>query len=491
MNMETERKEVGSVTGIYQELEHWNVNTGDKTIHAKRMPGFFRTIKNYTQSLYLLFFLVPYLRWNGKQAILFDITHNQFHFFNLTVLPQDIWMLSLLLLLLAMVLFAVTSVASRVWCGYFCFQTAWTDWFVWIEDKIEGNPQARRKLDAAPWSAGKIWKKSIKHFIWMLISLLTGISFSIWFVDAYDYWNKLVHLQLPLVGWVTLATLFFGTYILAALLREQVCMWMCPYARIQGVMTDSQTILPVYDFRRGEPRGKLHRKAGEGGGAAQGDCIDCFQCVQVCPTGVDIRDGQQLGCITCGLCLDACDSIMDKVGKPRGLIRYASLDELEGKPAKKMYQHPRTLVYIGIILIAFGGIVYGLTHLGSVVLKVIPERQPLYVYLSDGSIQNKYELKVLNKTDSDLRIGVTAEGGVRDQVIIGAEKPLLARHSRSTSFTIFVRAPGQNIKMEVTPIEFRIQSIDDPLIGAEYKTKFNGPAVDLGRRIISGMGSVK
>ncbi|MDD5384609.1 MAG: cytochrome c oxidase accessory protein CcoG [Gallionella sp.] len=473
--MEIERKEAGSVTGIYQELEHWNVNTGAKTIHAKRMPGFFRTIKNYTQALYLLFFLVPYLRWNGKQAILFDITNSQFHFFNLTVLPQDIWMLSLLLLLLAMVLFAVTSVASRVWCGYFCFQTAWTDWFTWIEDKIEGNPQARRKLDVAPWNVGKIWKKSIKHFIWMLISLLTGISFSTWFVDAYDYWNKLVHFQLPLVGWVTLATLFFGTYILAALLREQVCMWMCPYARIQGVMTDSQTILPAYDFRRGEPRGKLHRKAGEEGRAAQGDCIDCYQCVQVCPTGVDIRDGQQLGCITCGLCLDACDSIMDKVGKPHGLIRYTSLDELEGKPAKKMYRHPRTLVYIGIILIAFGGIVYGLTHLGSIALKVIPERQPLYVNLSDGSIQNKYDFKVLNKTDHDFHVTVTAEGGVKDQVIIGAEKPLLTHHGRSTSFTIFVRAPGENIKREVTPIVFRIQSVDDPLIAAEYKTKFNGP----------------
>jgi cytochrome c oxidase accessory protein FixG len=474
VNKETEQKETGSVTGIYQEFEHWSVNTGDKTIHAKRMPGFFRTVKNYTQSLWLLFFLGPYLRWNGKQAILFDIEHRQFHFFNLTVLPQDIWMLSLLLLLLAMGLFAITSVASRVWCGYFCFQTAWTDWFTWIEEKIEGKPTARRKLDAAPWSLEKFRKKVIKHFFWMVIALLTGISFSIWFVDAFDYWNKLLHFQLPLVGWVVLIMFFLGTYILAGFMREQVCMWLCPYARIQGVMTDSQTILPTYDFNRGEPRGKMHRKAAEGS-MAQGDCIDCYQCVQVCPTGVDIRDGQQLGCITCGLCLDACDSIMDKVGKPHGLIRYASLDELEGKPAKKMYQHPRTLVYIGIILIAFGVIVYGLTHLGSMTLKVIPERQPLFVSLSDGSIQNKYTFKVLNKTDKDLFVTVTAEGGVKDQVILGAEKPLLTHHGRGTSFTIFVKAAGGNIKREVTPIEFRVQSIEDPLIAAEYKTRFNGP----------------
>ncbi|MBI5439527.1 MAG: cytochrome c oxidase accessory protein CcoG [Nitrosomonadales bacterium] len=438
------------------------------------MPGFFRTVKNHTQSLYLLFFLIPYLRWNGKQAILFDTTNRQFHFFDLTILPQDIWMLSLLLLLLAMALFAVTSVASRVFCGYFCFQTAWTDWFTWIEDKIEGPPHARRRLDAAPWIAEKIRKKVIKHLVWMAIALFTGISFSIWFVDACGYWNDLAHFRLPLVGWVTLAAFFFGTYIMAGLLREQVCMWMCPYARIQGVMTDSQTILPAYDFNRGEPRGKLHRKAA-GESMAQGDCIDCYQCVQVCPTGVDIRDGQQLGCITCGLCLDACDSIMDKVGKPRGLIRYASLDELEGKPAKKIYRHPRTLVYLGIILLAFGGIVYGLTHLGSLTLKVIPERQPLFVRMSDGSIQNKYEFKVLNKTGKDLFVTVTAEGGVKDQIIIGAEKPLLAHHGRGTSFTIFVKAPGDNVKNEVTPVAFRVQSVEDPLIAAEYKAKFNGP----------------
>lgn len=473
MNNETGQKETGGVAGIYHDLEHWKVNTGDKTTHAKRMPGFFRTLKNYTQTLWLLFFLVPYLRWNGRQAILFDIENRQFHFFNLTVLPQDIWMLSLLLLLLAMTLFAVTSVASRIWCGFFCFQTAWTDWYTWLEDKIEGAPHARRKLDAAPWSLEKIGKKAFKHFLWMMIALLTGISFSIWFVDAYVYWSDLVHLRLPLVGWVVLIAFFFGTYILAGFLREQVCMWLCPYARIQGVMTDAQTILPAYDFRRGEPRGKLHRK--DENGAAQGDCVDCFQCAQVCPTGVDIRDGQQLGCITCGLCLDACDSIMDKVGKPRGLIRYTSLDELEGKPARKMHQHPRTWVYIGIILIAFGGIVYGLANIGSVELKVMPERQPLYVAMSDGSIQNKYDFKVLNKTGKDIHVTVTAKGGVTGQVIVGAEKPLLARHGRSTSFTLFVRAPGENIEREATPIEFRIQDTADPRIVAEYGSKFNGP----------------
>ncbi len=474
MNDTPEKKEMGTVTTIYHELDTWNANLGEKTIHAKRMPGFFRTLKTYAQwALWAPFFLLPYLRWNGKQAILFDIQHRQFHAFDVTVLPQDIWMLSLLLLVAAMTLFAVTSVASRVWCGYFCFQTAWTDWFTWLEEKIEGNPQARRRLEEAPWSLDKLGKRALTHALWMLTALVTGISFSVWFVDAFEYWNDLIHFRLPTVGWVVIAMFFVGTYILAGLLREQACFWLCPYARIQGVMTDAQTILPTYDHNRGEPRGKLRR--GAEASARQGDCIDCFQCVQVCPTGVDIRKGQQLGCITCGLCIDACDSIMDKIGKPRGLIRYASLDEMQGEPVKKLYQHPRTLVYLGIIVIAMSGIVYGLTHLGSMTLKVLPERQPLFVSMSDGSIQNKYSFKVLNKTDRDMHVKVSAKGGVDGQAIIGTENPPLVHHGRGTSFTVFVKAPGANVRQEVTPIEFRVEAVEDPAVSAEYSSKFNGP----------------
>jgi cytochrome c oxidase accessory protein FixG len=474
MNQEVPKKEPGEVTTLYNEFETWTVNTGGQTIHAKRMPGFFRAFKDKAQlAMWLPFFLLPYLRWNGNQAILFDIEHRQFKFFSLTVLPQDIWMLSLVLLVAAMTLFAVTSVASRVWCGYFCFQTAWTDWYTWIEDKIEGNPTARRKLDNASWSADKIKKKVLKHASWMAIALLTGISFSIWFVDAFDYWRDLIHLELPMVGWVVIVMFFFGTYILAGFLREQTCFWLCPYARIQGVMTDNQTILPTYDYTRGEPRGKI-RRGGEAV-APQGDCIDCFQCVQVCPTGVDIRNGQQLGCITCGLCIDACDVVMDKINKPRGLIRYASLDELSGKQAKKIYQHPRTLVYLSIILVALAGIAWGLTHLGSMTLKIVHERQPLFVQMSDGSIQNKFDFKVLNKTDKDFRVKVSAEGGVKDQIIIGAEQHPMTHHGRGTSFTIFVKAPAVNIQKDVVPIQFRVESEDDPAVFAEYTSKFYGP----------------
>lgn len=466
--------EVVGVTSLYNEHAEWAVNMGESTVHAKRMPGRFRTLKYITESLWLIFFFGAYLRWNGKQAILLDVNHRQFHFFNLTILPQDIWMVSLLLLILAMTLFAVTSVASRVFCGYFCFQSSWTDWFTWIEDKIEGNPNARHKLDAAPWSGDKIRKKAIKHAIWLAISIFTGISVTVWFVDAYQYWNDLLRFNLSLLEWVTLIAFTLGTYFLAGFMREQVCMWLCPYARIQAVMADSQTILPAYDVKRGEPRGKLRRGVAMDT-SVQGDCIDCFQCVQVCPTGVDIREGQQLGCITCGLCLDACDSIMDKIGRPRGLIRYASLDELEGRPVKKIYQHPRTFVYLGILLFALGGVVYGMTHLGSLKLRVDPERQPLYVRMSDGSIQNKYNFKVLNKTDYDVYVNVSAEGGIKDQKLIGNEEPKLLTHGRSTSFTIFVRAPEENATKEVTNIAFHVVNTDDPTMTAEYNSKFNAP----------------
>lgn len=472
MNAGVEKTESGEVANLYRDFETWSVNTGGRTIHAKRMPGVFRKLKTILHwVLWAPFFLVPYLRWNGQQAILFDIENRQFHCFGLTVLPQDIWMLSLVLLVAAMTLFAVTSVASRVWCGFFCFQTVWTDWFTWIEEKLEGNPNARKKLEKAPWTFDKIWRKAVKHLGWIAISLFTGISFSIWFVDAYAYWGKLLSLSLPSVGWITLSMFLLGTYILAGFLREQTCFWLCPYARIQGVMTDTRTILPTYDDRRGEPRGKMRGTQA----TRQGDCIDCFQCVQVCPTGVDIREGQQLGCITCGLCIDACDVVMDKIGKPQGLIRYASFDEISGKPPKKMYQHPRTWVYIGIIVVALGGIVWGLTHLGTMTLNVLHERQPLFVMMSDGSIQNRYEFKVLNKTSADFRVKVTVEGGIPGQEIVGLDGDPNTRHGRGSSFTVFVRAPSENIRQEVTPILFRVTSVDDASITAAYEAKFYAP----------------
>jgi cytochrome c oxidase accessory protein FixG len=231
--------------------------------------------------------------------------------------------------------------------------------------------------------------------------------------------------------------------------------------------------MPSYDFNRGEPRGKL-RKSNDTV-AQQGDCIDCYQCVQVCPTGVDIRQGHQLGCITCGLCIDACNSVMDKIGAPRGLIRYASPDEIEGKPLQKRYRNPWIWVYSSILLASGLGVIYGLSHMSPVTLSVRPERQPLFVRMSDGTIQNKYELKIMNKTDRDIQFSVTAKEGIRGQTIVGLEKAIFMPPGRVTSLTVFVKVPEANILREVMPITFHVEGLGEAGIVADYNTQFNGP----------------
>ncbi len=458
---------------LYGDADYWHVNTGEETIHAKRMPGRFRTLKWWSASIWVIFFIGPYFRWDGHQAVLFDIANRKFHIFDITILPQDVWLLAVVMLFFAMLLGAVTSVAGRVFCGYFCFQTVWTDIFTLIEEKLEGSPAQRARLDKAPWSAKKIRIKGIKHFLWILIGIYTGISFTLWFADAYEMWVAYFTLEAPLVAWVTVATFAIFTYVFAGFMREQVCLWLCPYARIQGVMYDCETILPTYDVKRGEPRGKLKKNTDEKG-RELGDCIDCKLCVAVCPTGVDIRHGQQEGCITCGLCLDACDSIMDKINRPRGLISYVSLDEINGKPKLKLFQRPRVLGFLAILLISIMGMLWGVTHLGSLELSVIHERQPLYVIQSDGSIQNKYELKVLNKTDTVMSVELDVSGP--DNLSVhGVTAPWQVDPGDVGAFTVFLRVPGQEFKQERAEVVFTVSNAEDESISAVYESMFFGP----------------
>jgi len=458
---------------LYEEIDHWEVNTGEETIHAKRMPGRFRNLKWLTASVWLIFFLAPYLRWDDRQAIIFDIMGRQFHIFNITILPQDVWMLSLVLLFFAILLAAVTSIAGRVFCGYFCFQTVWTDLFTWIEEKLEGKPAVRRRADKLPLSQQNIPRKIIKHTIWILIGVFTGISFTLWFGDAFEMWQAYFNFTVSIWAWGTVATFAVFTYLFAGFMREQVCLWLCPYARIQGVMVDVDSIMPTYDFHRGEPRARLKKGTHD---PAQGDCVECNQCYAVCPTGVDIRNGQQEGCITCGLCIDACDSVMEKIHKPRGLVRYMSLDELQGKEQPPLFKRPRPLIYMSIMLFAAIGILYGLTHLGSLELSVLHERSPLFVLQSDGSIQNKYELKILNKTHSEMKVGIRAEG-LDTMVLVGAEREILADPGRTSSFTLFVRVPKRDLVAEREPLTFTIYNLDDDKISTHYESMFFGPSV--------------
>lgn len=456
---------------LYAEAGEWKINTGEETIHAKRMSGKFRTLKWLAASTWLIFFFGPYMRWNDSQAILFDIPGRQYHIFGLTILPQDVWMLSLVLLFLAILLAVVTTLFGRVYCGFFCFQTIWVDAFTWIEEKLEGAPGKRKKLDKAAWGVDKLWIKARKHLAWLVISVLTGVSFVAWFTDVFQLWADYLTLSASATEWGTLALFTAGTYVLAGFLREQACLWLCPYARIQAVMLDRESLIPTYDFNRGEPRGRLKKGETIEG---NGDCIDCNQCVAVCPTGVDIRGGLDEGCITCALCIDACDSVMEKINKPHGLIRYESIDALEGKNVAPLMKRPRVLVYIVIMTLALGGIIYGLLNISGLDIKVLHERQPLYVLLSDGSIQNKYELKILNKTHDKMHVTVTIDG-LDGAELVGAEKSFPVRPGKVTPYTVYLRLPRRAMSGQSTPVYFNLEGVEKPELTSRYESMFIGP----------------
>ena len=461
------------ISDLYAEAEQWHINTGEETIHAKRVPGRWRTLKWLLASSWLLFFLGPYLRWGDRQAVLFDIPNRQFHLFGATILPQDLWMLSLLLLFFAILLAVATAIAGRIYCGFFCFQTVWTDLYTWIEERLEGPPQKRRKLQQAPWDATKIRTKVIKHSLWLLIALLTGISFVAWFVDAFTLWGSLFSLTVGTTALFFIALFTVGTYLLAGFMREQACFWLCPYARIQGVMLDKSTTLPTYDFHRGEPRGRMLKGKPQEG---KGDCVDCNQCVAVCPTGVDIRQGQQEGCIMCALCIDACDAVMEKVHLPKGLIRFESLDQLEGREERPMHRRPRVWIYSAILAISLLGIGYGLSTLDAIEVKVLHNRTPLFVPLSDGSIRNGYTIKILNKVSEDLETTLTVSGppGIE---LSGAEEPIHAQNGQVSSRAVFVTIPREALTGESTPIHFQAEAIreDGTLLVSQRSSIFFGP----------------
>ncbi len=465
-----------TIEELYAEANEHKINVGDIKIHAKRMKGKFRSIKWLTNSIWLILFFGSYLRWNGHQAVLLDIPNRQFHIFNITLLPQDLWMLSFVLLFFAILLAVVTALAGRVWCGFFCFQTVWTDVFTWIEDKIEGGPAKRRKLDKTPWDMKKITMRAKKYLLWLLISVFTGISFVAWFTDSFQLWKDLITLQASSTVWITILMFTVGTFYLAGFLREQTCFWLCPYARIQAVMIDDTSIIPSYDVPRGEKRGRLVK--GKPVSEDQGDCVDCNQCVAVCPTGVDIRGGQQEGCIMCGLCLDACDVVMDKIGKPKGLIKYASWDGIRGKEEKPLFKRPRVWLYTTIMTIALAGIIYGLSGMESIELKVIHSRQPLFVLQSDGTIQNRYTLKVLNKLPADMDVKVSVkQHDLKGLIISGAEKPVKANHGTVTPVTIFVKVPKKNLTAQSVPITFVVDGKEETgqVYHSERESVFIGP----------------
>ncbi|MGL5285068.1 cytochrome c oxidase accessory protein FixG [Aeromonas sp. RU39B] len=370
-------------------------NPGRK-IYVRAQQGYWQRLrKGIGWVLVGLFLLLPWLRYDGRQAILFDIGNQQFHLFATTIWPQDLTLLAWVFMIAAFALFFITTFLGRVWCGYLCPQTVWTFLFIWFEEKIEGPANKRRKLDSAPWSGDKVLRKGGKHLAWLLISLITGMTFVGFFQDITTLVPGLLTFSLDV--WPLFWILFFTacTYGNAGFMRAIMCIHMCPYARFQSAMFDKDTFIVGYDLRRGEPRGARSRKA-DTGALGLGDCIDCDLCVQVCPTGIDIRDGLQYECINCGACVDACDQTMDRMGYRKGLVSYTSEHRLAGHDTK--VARPKLLGYGLVMVVMLAVFTFNAMSIMPMGLDVIRDRNQLFRENSDGLIENTYNLKILNKT---------------------------------------------------------------------------------------------
>lgn len=437
-----------------------------EAIHPKSIHGRFEQIRNMTVWATMgLYLALPWLQWDGRQAVLFDLPARQFYIFGWTFWPQDFIYLSGLLIVAAFGLFFVTVFAGRVYCGYVCPQTTWTRFFTWIEELIEGDRNARIKLDAAPWSFAKIWRRGSKHGLWLLLALLTGLTFVGYFSSIPNLTYRLLSWQLG--GWETFWILFFtgATYLNAGWMREQVCKYMCPYARFQSVMFDADTLIVSYDEQRGEPR---YRGAKSRDHENTGDCIDCGLCVQVCPTGIDIRDGLQSECITCAACIDACDLVMDKIGKPRGLVRYTTDHALHG--GKTHIFRPRLIGY-GIALAVIAGLL--LIAIGVRVpadLDVIRDRSRLYRVASDGQIENSYRIQVRNMSQREQTYSLSFKGpqGLNWK---GPQRVTVAAGGANTLGVTLGYDPYYH-NVATTPVWFTLQSEADPDVVKQHESRF-------------------
>ncbi|MGD2056376.1 MAG: cytochrome c oxidase accessory protein CcoG, partial [Gammaproteobacteria bacterium] len=375
-----------------------------KSLYARREKIFPREVHGIYARLRVLgvlgllglYYLVPWMRWDGQQAVLLDLPARKFHIFSLTLWPQDFIYLTFLLIIAGLTLFFVTALVGRIWCGYACPQTVWTEAFLWIERKVEGDRMKQQKLDALPMNAHKLRIKATKHILWLLFAAWTGFTFVGYFTPITDLGQRL--LTFDLGPWETFWILFYGfaTYGNAGWMREQVCKYMCPYARFQSAMFDKDTLIISYIPERGEPRGSRKRSV-DYKAQGLGDCIDCTLCVQVCPTGIDIRNGLQYECIACSACIDACDDVMDRMGYPKGLIKYTTEHEMRG--GKSHILRPRILIYATILLTIMSVFAYSFGQRSPLGLDVIRDRNRLYRETDEGKIENVYVLKILNMDD--------------------------------------------------------------------------------------------
>jgi cytochrome c oxidase accessory protein FixG len=454
-------------------------------IYPKLASGTFRNLKWLVMAVTLgIYYALPWLRWNRgpdlpNQAVLLDMANNRFFFFFLEIWPQEFYYVTGLLVLAALVLFFATSLAGRVWCGYTCPQTVWTDLMVTVERLWQGDRNERIRLDASPWTAAKIFKKTMTHLSWLAIGLATGGALVFYFRDAPTLAAELVTGTAPPIAYLFLGIFTFTTYLLGGIAREQVCTYMCPWPRIQGAMVDHETLLVSYQPHRGEPRGP-HKKGQPWEG--RGDCIDCKACVAVCPAGIDIRDGAQLECIQCALCIDACNGIMDKIGRPRNLVTYSTIAQQEaaaiGKSAPLKLIRTRTMLYVVL------GALVGAIMLGAYMrrteleLNVLHDRSPPFVRLSDGSVRNGYTVKILNKVHEPrtFLMGVNGVDGARIEIIgleRGAKPEVTVRTDDLREVRVLVTVSRDNADaLPATSVPL-VLTVRDTLTGKETQRRTN------------------
>jgi cytochrome c oxidase accessory protein FixG len=455
-----------------------NVTPPKKTtpnkIQVHEVKGIYQRIRLFTGwGLLALYFGTVWLQWDGRQAVLFDLPERQFHIFSLTLWPQDFVLLTGLLMIAAFALFTVTTFAGRLWCGYTCPQTIWTFMFMWVEERLEGPRHKRIKMDARPMDLDKFWRRSLKHFIWILIGLFTGITFIGYFTPIGPLISDLVTFQAnsAAVFWISFFTL--ATYGNAGWLREQVCIHMCPYARFQAVMFDHDTLIVSYDEKRGEgEKGRGPRKRNiDHKAQGLGDCIDCDLCVHVCPTGIDIREGLQYECIDCALCIDACDTVMEKMNYEKGLIRYTTEHALQGK--KTHILRPRLIGYAAILTFMVTGFFYTLLSRSPVEIDVIRDRGALFQQVSWGIIQNNYVLKLVNKQQyiESYKISVSGPDGLS---LIG-KSIIEMQPNEIRPITVSLRMEPDDIKTSTAEVVFSVQGINNPDLVAHEDSRFLGP----------------
>jgi len=418
----------------------------------------------------LVFYGVAWLPWNARQAVLFDIAQRKFYIFGLVFWPQDVIYLTVLLVISALALFLFTAMAGRLWCGYACPQTVYTEMFLWVERKIEGDRAKQIRLDREPWGARKLALKAAKHGVWIAIALWTGFTFVGYFTPIHALWDAVWTLNTG--PWESFWVLFYGfaTYGNAGWMREQVCKYMCPYARFQSAMFDRDTLVITYDAARGEPRGAGGRKAAREG---LGDCVDCGICVQVCPTGIDIRDGLQYECIGCAACVDGCDQVMDRTGRPHGLIRYATQNALERRYSPRQTWRrvfrPRVLLYGAILVSIVLGAGAGLWLRVPLKVDIIRDRAAMVREVEGGKIENVYQLQMMNTRETARRFVIRAEG-LPGLELIGEVRPEV-QASTARRVPMRLRVPP-----EAPPgrhrIEFFIVAQDDPAVAVHEKSIF-------------------